>query len=242
MRKKLIAGNWKMNGSPKLARELAHALKNHTAADVALFPSFVFIPKVVSIFKNTLIKVGAQNVSEHTHGAYTGEVSANMLKEVGCQMVLVGHSERRALFAESDDMVAQKFVQVQTAGLTPVLCVGETLAEREAGQTAAVVLRQLEAVLKVAKFEGAVLAYEPVWAIGTGKTATPEQAQEVHALLRHHLAAQDSGLAQTCRILYGGSVNPKNAAQLFAMPDIDGGLVGGASLKLEDFLGVLAGF
>jgi triosephosphate isomerase len=185
--------------------------------------------------------LGAQNVSEFASGAYTGEVAATMLAESGCKFVLAGHSERRAIFGETDAQVAAKFAAAQKAGLTPVLCLGETLAEREASRTQEVVARQLDAVLDaagVSAFGNAVLAYEPVWAIGTGRTASPEQAQEVHAFLRARVAARNAEVGAQLRILYGGSVKPANAAEIFAMEDVDGGLIGGASLVAEDFLAI----
>lgn len=248
MRKKLIAGNWKMNGTVASVRELTKALSQHSHEynhlEMVVFPSFVFLPQVIADLKSSPISVGAQTLSEYAQGAYTGEVEGSMLKDVGCSMVLVGHSERRTLFHESSDTVAKKFMCAQGAGLRPVLCVGETLVEREAGSMPSVVLGQLDAVIHLAgidSFMNAVIAYEPVWAIGTGRTATPEQAQEVHALIRRHLAKLNPTVAAKCQILYGGSVKPDNAVHLFAKPDIDGALIGGASLKAVDFLGICGG-
>jgi triosephosphate isomerase len=207
-------------------------------AEMAVCPPFVYLQDVARLLKDSGVALGAQDVCAEASGAFTGEVAASMLKDVGCHYAIVGHSERRALYAEDDRLVARKFLAAQGQQLVPILCVGETLAEREAGQTQAVVARQLDAVLAMiepAALKGAVLAYEPVWAIGTGKTATPEQAQEVHAYLRGRIAARDARIAADLKILYGGSVKASNAAELFGMPDVDGGLVGGASLKAEEF-------
>jgi triosephosphate isomerase len=240
-RTRLVAGNWKMHGSRAsnralLEKILAGIKKERSAgkatAQCAVCPPFPYLPQVAEQLRGTPVAWGAQNVSEHAQGAHTGEVSAAMLAEFGCHFVIVGHSERRQLCGESDAQVAAKFVAARSAGLTPILCVGETLAEREAGATEAVVERQLQAVLGKAEFGTAVLAYEPVWAIGTGRNATPEQAQQVHAFLRKRISSES-------RILYGGSVKPQNAAAIFAMPDVDGGLIGGASLVAEDFLAIL---
>ena len=246
MRRPLVAGNWKMHGSraenARLIGELVEAADGATS-DVAVCPPFVYLWEIARQLKGSAIALGAQNVGAEAQGAFTGEVSAAMLKDVGCTLAIVGHSERRHLYGEDDALVARKFVAAQAAGLTPILCVGETLEERERGATREVVTRQLESVLGVAgapAFERAVVAYEPVWAIGTGKTATPEQAQEVHALIRDRIAARDARIAAALRVLYGGSVKAANAAELFAMPDVDGGLVGGASLKAEEFLRICA--
>jgi triosephosphate isomerase (TIM) len=231
-RTRLVAGNWKMHGSRAsngaLLEALLAGLGKTTGVEVAVCPPYVYLQQVSERLAGTSIAWGAQNVSEHAQGAYTGEVSAAMLLEFGCRYVIVGHSERRQLFCESDAQVAAKFAAAQAAGLTPILCVGETLAEREAGRTEQVVARQLDAVLNQSNFNQAVLAYEPVWAIGTGRNATPQQAQAVHAFLRARLSPD-------VRILYGGSVKAQNAAALFAMPDIDGGLIGGASLVAQEF-------
>jgi len=202
------------------------------SAECAVCVPFPYLAQVAERLRGTPVAWGAQNLSEHAQGAYTGEVSAAMLAEFGCKYVIVGHSERRQLFGESDERVAAKFAAARKGGLVPILCVGETLEQREAGRTEEIVGRQLAAVLKAASFETAVLAYEPVWAIGTGRNATPEQAQAVHAFLRKRVPPRT-------RILYGGSVKAANAAGLFAMPDIDGGLIGGASLAAEDFLGIV---
>jgi triosephosphate isomerase len=210
-------------------------------ADVAICPPFVYLPQAAELLASSTTAWGAQNCSQHASGAYTGEVSAPMLKEFGCKYVILGHSERRAIYRENNDEIAQKFVAVKAAGLVPILCVGELLVEREAGKTETVVAEQLDAVLNVAgieNFENAVIAYEPVWAIGTGVTATPEQAQQVHDFIRQRLAEKNSSIAEKIQILYGGSVKHDNAAELFAKPDIDGGLIGGASLQVDSFLGI----
>jgi triosephosphate isomerase len=230
-RTRLVAGNWKMHGSRESIRALLDAIvagAGAAAAHCAVCPPFPYLAQVAERLRGTAVALGAQNASEHASGAYTGEVSVAMLAEFGCRYVIVGHSERRQLYGETDAQVAAKFAAVRSGGLTPILCVGETLAEREAGRTEEVVARQLGAV----KFERGVLAYEPVWAIGTGRNATPEQAQEVHAFLRNRVPADTP-------ILYGGSVKPQNAAAIFAMPDVDGGLIGGASLVAADFLAIL---
>src|SRR5882672_9349733 len=231
-RTRLVAGNWKMHGSRAanraLLEEIVKATGNGTNPECAVCVPLPYLQQGSAQLAGTALAWGAQNVSEHAQGAYTWEVSAAMLAEFGCRYVIVGHSERRHLYCESDAQVAAKFAAARSAGLTPILCVGETLAEREAGRTEEVVARQLDAV----KFSEAVLAYEPVWAIGTGRNATPEQAQAVHAFLRGKLKADAS-------ILYGGSVKAQNAAAIFAMPDVDGGLIGGASLVAADFLAIL---
>jgi triosephosphate isomerase len=234
-RTRLVAGNWKMHGSLAANRALLDAivpgLSGLGGVECAVCVPFPYLPQATERLRGSALSWGAQNVSEHLDGAYTGEVAAAMLKEFGCRYVLVGHSERRQLYRESDAQVAAKFVAVVSNGMTPILCVGETLEERESGRTEEVVARQLDAVLKNQSFSGAVLAYEPVWAIGTGRTATPEQAQAVHAFLRKKVFSETP-------ILYGGSVKPQNAAGIFAMPDVDGALVGGASLAAEDFLAI----
>lgn len=241
MRQPLVAGNWKMHGTQQEAGVLVEGILaglSGVAAEVAVCPPFVLIPKVAALSAGRL-QLGAQTLSEHEAGAYTGEVSGHMLRDLGCTCVIVGHSERRALFGEDDAQVAQKFERALACGLTPILCVGESLAEREAGATEAVVARQLDAVLArvgAPAFARAVVAYEPVWAIGTGRVATPGQAQSVHAFIRGRIAAQDPAVAAGLRLLYGGSVKGSNAAELFAQPDIDGGLIGGASLKADEFL------
>ena len=247
MRRKIIAGNWKMHGDRALASELAQAcldiVQAHPAVDVVVFPPFTLLPAVVQPLAGSAAGVGAQDVSEHAGGAWTGEVSAAMLLEAGCSHVLVGHSERRQFHAEDDALVARKFMAAQAAGLVPVLCLGESRAEREQGATETVVGRQLAAVIAaagVAALEQAVVAYEPVWAIDTGLTASPEQAQAVHAFLRSEVARQDARIAASLRILYGGSVKPDNAAGLFGQADIDGALIGGASLVATDFTAIAA--
>jgi triosephosphate isomerase len=228
-RVRLVAGNWKMHGSRASIAALLDALvEGNPTSPCAVCVPFPYLAQVAERLRGTRIAWGAQNVSEHAQGAYTGEVSATMLAEFGCRYVIVGHSERRQLYCETDAQVAAKFAAVRSAGMTPLLCVGETLAEREAGNTEAVVARQLSSV----RFADAVLAYEPVWAIGTGRNATPEQAQAVHAFLRRRVPAETP-------ILYGGSVKPQNAAEIFAMPDVDGGLIGGASLAAKDFLDIV---
>ena len=241
MRRKLVVGNWKMHGSRVANAELLSALlaARPFAADLAVCVPFVFLSDVASTLAASDIRWGAQDVSAHEQGAYTGEVSAGMLHELGCRYTLVGHSERRAYHAESDLLVAQKAQAALAKGVTPIVCVGETLAERDAGQAEAVVKRQLSVVIHQLAHCAAemVVAYEPVWAIGTGRTASPEQAQAVHAVLRAQLQAATSHGA-TMKILYGGSVRADNAATLFAQPDIDGGLIGGASLKAADFIAI----
>jgi len=246
MRRRLVAGNWKMHGSRAEAAKLLDELMqmdSAVSAEVAVCPPFVYLTDAVRRLAESSIVVGAQNVCAEPIGAFTGEVSAAMLKDAGCRYVIVGHSERRALFHEDDQLVARKFVAVQSQKLTPILCVGETLEERERNLTEKVIARQLDAVLDVAgiaAFADAVIAYEPVWAIGTGKTATPEQAQAVHAFIRGRITGRDAKIAGELRILYGGSVKAANARELFQMPDIDGGLVGGASLKSEEFSRICA--
>ena len=247
MRRVLLAGNWKMNASGHMVNSLLGGLleadKAHSRVDMAVFPPFPYLGQVESMLQGSGIAWGGQNLNPAPKGAHTGEVSAAMLLDFGCRYVLVGHSERRSLYGESDQDVAQRFAAAIEAGLEPVLCVGESLEERESGATESVVGRQLDAVLQhcgIATFERAVIAYEPVWAIGTGKTATPDQAQEVHAFIRNKISLQDDTIAGHILILYGGSVNGSNAADLFARKDIDGGLVGGASLNAEDFLAIRA--
>lgn len=245
MRRKLVAGNWKMHGRLAANAALVAALRARESefqgAEVWLAPPAVYLAQVGSLLAGSAIGLAAQNAAREPDGACTGEVSAGMLADVGCRAVLVGHSERRSRYGETDAVVAEKFGRIQAAGLVPVLCLGETLEEREAGQTEAVVLRQLAAVTEeqgVAALSRAVLAYEPVWAIGTGRTASPDQAQQVHAVLRSAVAARDAQVAAGLRILYGGSVKAANAAALFAMPDIDGALVGGASLDADEFVAI----
>jgi triosephosphate isomerase len=247
MRQPLVAGNWKMHGSraenASLVRSLLDQLRPESGTEVMLCPPFVYLLEVNRLLKDTDVALGAQSVCAEAQGAFTGEVSAAMLKDVGCSYVLVGHSERRQIYGESDALVARKFVAAQSQGLVPVLCVGETLEEREGDRTLQVVSRQLDAVLSVSgvgSLGKAVIAYEPVWAIGTGRNASPDQAQEVHAMIRGKVAALDATIAASVRILYGGSVKASNAQELFAMPDIDGGLVGGASLKADEFARICA--
>ena len=233
-----------MHGGLQQNAELLERIKagvSGVACEVAVCPPYPYLGQAQSLLSGSSLVWGAQSVSEHPSGAFTGEVAASMLLEFGCRYVLVGHSERRALYGETDAVVAAKFDAARTAGLVPVLCVGETLAEREAGLTGAVVARQLSAVLDcsgVAAMASAVVAYEPVWAIGTGVTASPAQAQEVHAAIRAQIAAQDRQVANGLRILYGGSVKPQNAVELFGQLDIDGGLIGGAALVADDFLAI----
>jgi len=245
MRKILLAGNWKMNGSEAMVASLLgpllEASEPDSPVDMAVFPPFPYLASVRTLLRGSDIAWGGQTLNPAAKGAHTGEVSAAMLLEFGCRFVLVGHSERRSLYGESDEDVAARFQAAQDAGLEPVLCVGETLQERKDGATESVVERQLDAVLQrsgIAACQRAVIAYEPVWAIGTGMTATPDQAQAVHAFIRNKMALQDDTIAGQIRILYGGSVNGSNAADLFAREDIDGGLVGGASLTAEDFLAI----
>ncbi len=229
-------------GSVALADGVIAGLGDSEPVEVLVCPPFPYLAGVAAKAEGSTLAVGAQNVSEHVFGAYTGEVSGSMLKDVGCDYVIVGHSERRALYGESDAQVAAKFEAAQAAGLVPILCVGETLDERQAGSTEAVIERQVMAVVGaagVAAFRRAVVAYEPVWAIGTGEVATPEQAQDVHAHIRALFAARDDAIAGALRILYGGSMKGENAPGLLAMPDIDGGLIGGASLAAEDFLAIV---
>jgi triosephosphate isomerase len=246
MRRSLVAGNWKMHGSRAENARLVEALlaqyPHESDAECVVCPPFVYLHEVSRQLRDSSVGLGSQDVCAEAQGAFTGEVSAAMLRDVGCAYAIVGHSERRALYGEGDQLVARKFAAAQAKGLVPILCVGEQLAERESGRTHEVVSRQLEAVLELcgaAAFAKAVVAYEPVWAIGTGRNATPEQAQEVHALIRARIAARDARIAAGTRVLYGGSVKAGNAAELFAMPDVDGGLIGGASLKADEFLGIL---
>jgi triosephosphate isomerase len=247
MRRPIVVGNWKMHGSraenARLIEELTAKFPADPQALCVVCPPLVYLQDIARLLRGTAILLGAQDVCAEPQGAFTGEISAAMLKDVGCSYVIVGHSERRLLFRESDQAVARKFVAAQAKGLVPILCMGEQLAEREAERTHEVIARQLEAVLKLAGVESlgtAVLAYEPVWAIGTGRNATPEQAQEVHAFIRAQIYARDAKIAALTRVLYGGSVKAVNAAELFAMPDVDGGLIGGASLKADEFLAILS--
>ena len=246
MRRKLIAGNWKMNGrlatNESLLAEINAGL-GQAKCSVAVCVPAPYIVQCRALVAGTPVALGAQDVSAHEAGAYTGEVAAGMLAELACQYVIIGHSERRAYHGETDASVAKKTVSTLKAGLTPIVCVGETLAERESEQTNAVVGKQVDAVLEAlgaGDLEKLVIAYEPVWAIGTGKTATPQMAQDVHAMIRNKLASKDAVAATKVQILYGGSMKPDNAKELLAMSDIDGGLIGGAALKAVDFLAIIA--
>lgn len=245
MRRKLVAGNWKMHGRQAANAALVSAITSraseYSGIDLWIAPPSVYLAQVAGLLADSELRLCAQNVAREDDGACTGEVSAGMLADIAVHAAIIGHSERRSRYGESDVVVAEKFAKAQAAGVIPVLCVGETLAEREAGKTESVVLAQLAAVVDahgVAALEKAVLAYEPVWAIGTGRTASPEQAQQVHAVLRGAVTKQDADVANGLRILYGGSVKAANAAALFAMPDIDGALVGGASLDAEEFVAI----
>jgi len=247
MRRKFVAGNWKMNGSSsqnnKLVSEILAEIGGISRAEIALCPPFVYLMEVGRQIAQSGIALGAQNCAVESPGAFTGEIAATMLIDLGCRYVIIGHSERRALYGESDVLVAAKFATARTAGLIPILCVGERLEEREAGITGEIVARQIDAILDsqgITVFANSVIAYEPVWAIGTGRTATPSQAQEVHAIIRTRLAEHNTEIATQTRILYGGSVKGNNAAELFAMPDIDGGLIGGASLNAQEFMAICA--
>jgi triosephosphate isomerase len=245
MRGKLVAGNWKMNGNlasnQSLLKSLIPLLKPVSGTRCAVCVPYPYLQQTEQLLRGSGIAWGAQDVCEYDHGAYTGGVSAGMVADFGCRFVLVGHSERRALFGDTDKTVALKFAAVLKAGLTPILCVGETLSERDAGVTEQVVARQMDAVIAysgLTSLAQAVMAYEPVWAIGTGKTASPDEAQAVHAFIRGRVAEQDMRVADSLLLLYGGSVKAANAGQLFAMPDIDGGLIGGASLVAEEFAAI----
>lgn len=245
MRRKLVAGNWKMHGAlpqnEALLTAVVAGMEQLQGVDCAVCVPFPYLAQAQQMLRGTSVRWGAQDVHQLDKGAYTGEVAASMLRDFGCRYVLVGHSERRSLYGENSHLVAEKFAAAQKVGLLPILCIGETLAQRESGETEAVVAEQLDAVMQllgVQVLRNAVVAYEPVWAIGTGKTATPTQAQEVHAFIRQRVAAQDAQVAEALCILYGGSVKGSNAAELFAMADIDGGLIGGASLMADEFLAI----
>ncbi|MEA1888832.1 MAG: triose-phosphate isomerase [Pseudomonadota bacterium] len=246
MRRPLVAGNWKMNGDSEstvnLVNGIAAGRADVTNAEVLICPPYILIPRAADALNGRDdISLGAQDLDINESGAFTGQISASMLVDAGCKYVLVGHSERRAIYGESDEDVATKFKVAQDGGLIPVLCVGETLAERESGDTETVVARQLQAAIDVVgidKLADTVIAYEPVWAIGTGMTATPEQAQEVHKFIRNMLSALSTEVAENMQILYGGSMNAGNADALIGMQDIDGGLIGGASLQAESFLAI----
>jgi triosephosphate isomerase len=247
MRRPIVAGNWKMHGSraenARLIEELLAGCPARPKAASVICPPFVYLQEVGRLLRDSAFSLGGQDLCADAQGAFTGEVSAAMLKDVGCEYVIVGHSERRLLYRESDQLIARKFGAAHAKGLVPILCVGEQLAEREAGRTHEVIGRQLDVVLELCGagvLEQGALAYEPVWAIGTGRNASPEQAQEVHAFIRTRIGARDARIAAATRILYGGSVKAGNAAELFAMPDVDGGLIGGASLKADEFLAILA--
>ena len=243
-RQPLVAANWKMNGSRASIKALLHGFRQGLPVDgveVVVCAPFSYIPLTADELAGSTIALGAQTVSEYGNGAYTGEISADMLKDYGCRYVIIGHSERRHIFAETNETVANKFCCAREQGLNVILCLGERIEEREAGMTEQVLSEQLDAVITragIAAFDGAVIAYEPVWAIGTGHTATPEQAQVAHSFIRLQVARHDDRIADELRILYGGSVKADNAAGLFAMADVDGGLVGGASLKVNDFLAI----
>ncbi|MFA5940275.1 MAG: triose-phosphate isomerase [Sinimarinibacterium sp.] len=247
-RRTMVAGNWKMNGSRDSNAHLVHDIllevRKYPDIDVLVCPPAIYLDAVGRQLDGSAVQLGGQNLGDQEkQGAFTGEVHGGMLRDVGCSYVIVGHSERRALYGEIDAVVAAKFRTAQACGLTPILCVGETLQERESGQTQSVLARQLRAVLDlcgIAAFKQAVVAYEPVWAIGTGRTATPEQAQEAHAFIRGQLTAADAKIANSVRILYGGSVKADNAESLFNCPDVDGGLIGGASLKPGEFMSICA--
>ncbi|TCL05586.1 MULTISPECIES: triose-phosphate isomerase [Sodalis] len=242
MRHPLVMGNWKLNGSKHLVNDLITALRSELSGvvgcDVAIAPPVMYLDQAKHQLAGSRLALGAQNVDVNLSGAFTGEVSAAMLKDIGAKYIIIGHSERRTYHKESDELIAKKFAVLKDAGLIPVLCIGESEAENEAGQTEAVCARQLDAVLTTlgaGAFENAVIAYEPIWAIGTGKSATPAQAQAVHKFIRDHIAKQDAAVAEQVILQYGGSVNAGNAAELFTQPDIDGALVGGASLKADAF-------
>jgi len=244
-----IGGNWKLHldtqSATQLTQEIVAGLSDKQAAEIVLFPTFVHLPVVRDALCNSDVKLGAQNQSEHEQGAYTGEVSAWMLKDVGCQYVLLGHSERRHVYHETDAMIAKKLTRAFEAGLKPVLCVGETLDERDDDRASEVVLQQLNAAFAdcdVAQIQTTVIAYEPVWAIGTGRVATPDQAQTMHAIIRGFLHDRVGDKARDVQIIYGGSVKPDNAKDIFSKPDVDGGLIGGASLVAEDFLAICSAF
>lgn len=245
MRRPLIAGNWKLNGSLSSISELISGIREKLPtvknAELAVCPSYIYLSHVQSLLQGTDIALGAQDCSDQESGAYTGEIAAAMIKEFGCKYNIIGHSERRHVYGDNDEKVATKFAHVVKNGLTPILCVGETLQEREDGHTEVVIAKQINAVLDlfgIEAFKNAVIAYEPVWAIGTGQVATPAQAQEIHEEIRLTLDAKNKDIAANMRILYGGSMKPDNAQELLQQPDIDGGLIGGAALKAEDFIGI----
>ncbi|WP_044469841.1 triose-phosphate isomerase [Mannheimia massilioguelmaensis] len=241
-RRPLVMGNWKLNGSKAFTKELIEGLKAELSTvegcDVAIAPPVMYLAEAEAALAGSKIALGSQNVDVNVKGAFTGDISTEMLKDFGAKYIIIGHSERRTYHKESDEFVAKKFAALKEAGLTPVLCIGESEAENEAGKTEEVCARQIDAVidaLGVEAFNNAIIAYEPIWAIGTGKSATPAQAQAVHAFIRGHIAAKSQAVAEQVIIQYGGSVNDANAAELFTQPDIDGALVGGASLKAPAF-------
>lgn len=242
MRRSLVVGNWKMNGTLASAESLAKGIiagLDQDVGDIAICVPYVHLPLVSELVKDTKLALGSQNVADKASGAFTGEIAAAMLQEFGCKYAIVGHSERRTYYGDTDASVAARFCQAQAEGIVPILCVGETLEQREQNQTFEVIKAQLDAVIDlagIAAFGAAVIAYEPVWAIGTGRTATDDQAQEVHQQIRQYIAVKDQNVADKIQILYGGSAKPENAKGLFAMPDIDGGLIGGASLDADSFL------
>lgn len=247
MRRPIVAANWKLNGNRSMVNSLVAAVNKHAASavsvDVVICPPFPYLADSKELIDQNNAFLGAQNSAKETQGAYTGEVSAEMLAEIGCRFVIIGHSERRQYYGESDSVVAEKFVRVQEAGLVPIVCVGESLQQREQDKMEETIIRQVQAVISRAginNFDDAVVAYEPIWAIGTGETATPDQAQEVHALIRGEFAQQSASIASELRILYGGSVKADNAAELFAQTDIDGGLIGGASLDAQQFNAIVS--
>ena len=245
MRQPLVAGNWKLNGSLNTIAELVSGIGNQLSAvnvaELAVCPPFVYLGYVHQLLDRVNISLGSQDCSDQESGAYTGEVAASMIKEFGCKYIIIGHSERRHIYGENNEIVARKFGQVKKCNLVPILCVGETLQDREDGHTEIIITKQLDAILERFGIEGfmdTVIAYEPVWAIGTGQTATPDQAQEVHEFIRNKLDALNKDIAANIRILYGGSMKPDNAKQLLEQNDIDGGLIGGAALKAEDFIAI----
>lgn len=247
MRRPIVAANWKLNGSLEMAASLVPAINSHCAnngdVDVVLAPPYPYMMNVSELITSANLHLGAQSAAQHQSGAYTGEVSANMLAEFGCKFVIVGHSERRQFYGESDLIVAEKFMRIQASGLLPILCVGESLEQREQGVMQETIVKQVEAVVQQAGIDAmshSVIAYEPIWAIGTGKTASPAQAQEVHAMIRTQISKRSPSIAQQLRILYGGSVKADNAAELFSQTDIDGGLIGGASLVAEQFNAIVS--
>ena len=247
MRQPLVAGNWKLNGSLQTISELVSGITNQLSAvavaELAVCPPFIYLNYLQQLLDGVDISLGAQDCSDQESGAYTGEVAATMIKEFNCKYIIVGHSERRHIYGETNKMVAIKFAQVKKNNLVPILCVGETLQDREGGDTEVIITKQLDVILErlgIEGFENAVIAYEPVWAIGTGQTATPYQAQEVHAYIRNKLDTLNKDIATKIRILYGGSMKPDNAKQLLGQNDIDGGLIGGAALKAEDFIAIAA--